>query len=354
MQMARPTQAGLTGFASRLRLGKTSFFVSTQPLARATKRAASSGVLSYAELEEFEDDEDDESYGASGSGAEKNGTPGAGAMEAPREVKKAAVRTKHVQYTDRQLADLATKEEVLVPLRLSLEHNNFRITDFFLWDLNEEALTPEQFALITCQDLDLPVSFTHAIVSSIRQQLSEYAAFAQVQIPGDGLHVILHLSVNLDKQLYEDKFEWDLGSDLTPSDFARTVVADLGLSGEFLPAIAHALYEEVLKLKKEIAEGHWPPEIVDNMAAMGADAGWRVDQTGFAETWAPSVEVLSQEEIERREIERERNIRRLKRESARMGDYIPDFGYGGRQKRRRPRYDDRDTMSLGQSPSYWG
>lgn len=355
-------QALQTGFSSRLRLEQTSLFISTAPVVRTNKRATASNMVSYAEVDEdFDDDDDDDNLGgafasfsaASGIGSfDSNGnstpalTPGGVAGTTPKpdakEVKRLAQRTQHATYTDDQLHAVADSDEVLVPIRFNLEYENFRITDFLLWNANETVITPEQFAAVTCADMDLPSSYAGQIAGAIRSQLADYAAVANVTLPADmGLHVIINLNVYLNKQLYEDKFEWDLGSDITPQSFAKGVVQDLGLYSEFYPAIAHALYEVLYKMKREALDGHLPQEI-ENYAAFGGDAGWRVDQELLGEDWAPSVERLSQEEIEKREIERGRNNRRLKRESARMGGDITDIGgLFGRSKRRRRVYDDR-------------
>uniref|UniRef100_A0A060TCN0 ARAD1D00902p n=1 Tax=Blastobotrys adeninivorans TaxID=409370 RepID=A0A060TCN0_BLAAD len=350
-------QALRTGFASRLRLDQTSLFVSTHPTTRSNRRATVNAIQSYAELDDDFDDDDDETYSDTGI----PGTP-MGMIDRPSvappaerktEVKKAASKTRHATYSQKQLNDIANKEELLVPIRLNLEYDNHRLTDFFMWNINEEVITPEAFAMITCTDLDLPVGFTQNIVQAIRNGVAEYSEAAAIKLPPDtGLHVVIQLNVNLDKQVYEDKFEWDLSTDdLTAEEFARTVVADLGLAGEFYPAIAHALHEALLRIKHDARDGHLPQE-VENFAAFSAEAGRRVDQELLGEEWAPTVEVLSQEEIERREIERDRNMRRLKRESARMSEQVTDIGgLFGRSKRRR-RYDDLET-SRGGSPAYW-
>ena len=49
-----------------------------------------------------------------------------------------------------------------------------------------------------------------------------------------------------------------------------------------------------------------------------AEAGWRYDPEFLADNWQPRVEVLSKEEIEKRETDRERQLRRAKRETARF------------------------------------
>jgi chromatin structure-remodeling complex subunit SFH1 len=331
--MERPLipQALTTNFFNRVKGEQTALYIEAVPT-RATKRTKT--VVNYAEVEDlnFEDEnegsyEDSYRYGTST-------TPGATASASAG---KLALPTKHLHFSEYDLNVNSQQEEILIPIRLDLEHNANRITDFFMWNLNENLISYEQFALITCQDLDLPTSFQQQIASSIKSQVEEYTNVVTIQLPKDiDIHVIINLSCNLDKNLYEDKFEWDLTSDtVTPELFARYVVMDMGLPLEFLPAITHALHETILKLKKDCIDGHLPQEIF-NQSAFGYEAGIRLDHETLGAGWTPSVEELSPWEIEKREMERERNIRRMKRESMRVED--------GSNKRRnyRRRYEDLD------------
>ena len=74
---------------------------------------------------------------------------------------------------------------------------------------------------------------------------------------------------------------------------------------------------------------------IDNLALEGQEAGWRYDHEHLADEWEPKVETLSKEEIEKREGDRERQIRRLRRETARfssttnMAGGMPTPGGGG-------------------------
>ncbi|KAF2085104.1 SNF5-domain-containing protein [Saccharata proteae CBS 121410] len=141
--------------------------------------------------------------------------------------------------------------------------------------------------------------------------------------PDDTYRCIINLNINLMNRLYSDKFEWSL---LHPPGFAevfaKQTCADLGLAGEWVPAMTHAIYEAVLRLKKEACENGGLVSSgygeIDNDAAEGAEAGWRYDHEHLADEWEPKVEVLSKEEIEKREGDRERQIRRLRRETARF------------------------------------
>ncbi|OBT47457.1 hypothetical protein VE00_03155 [Pseudogymnoascus sp. WSF 3629] len=141
--------------------------------------------------------------------------------------------------------------------------------------------------------------------------------------PDDTYRCIITLNINLSNNLYTDKFEWSLlHPPGTAEVFAKQTCADMGLSGEWVPAMTHAIYEAVLRLKKEACEsgglvGGYGGEI-PNEAVHGSEAGWRYDNEHLADEWEPKVEVLSKEEIEKREGDRERQIRRMRRETARF------------------------------------
>lgn len=144
--------------------------------------------------------------------------------------------------------------------------------------------------------------------------------------PDDAYRCIVTLNINRLNQLYTDRFEWSL---LHPpgaaEQFAQQTCADMGLAGEWVPAITHAIYEAVLRLKKEACEsggliggGGGGGVEVENLAVDGQAAGLRFDTEALGEEWSPKVETLSREEIEKREGDRERQIRRLRRETARF------------------------------------
>lgn len=169
--------------------------------------------------------------------------------------------------------------------------------------------------------------------------------------PDDTYRCIINLNINLGNQLYTDKFEWSLlHSPGTAEAFSKQTCADLGLTGEWVPAMTHAIYEAVLRLKKEACEsggvisgwvgasamnsGDFPNDAA--ITAQGERAGWRYDPEHLADEWEPKIEILSREEIEKREGDRERQIRRLRRETARfssntgmVGGVPAGFGFAG-------------------------
>ena len=165
--------------------------------------------------------------------------------------------------------------------------------------------------------------------------------------PDDTYRCVVTLNINLQNKLYTDKFEWSLLHPVGLAErFAKQTCADLGLAGEWVPAMSHAIYEAVLRLKKEACEsgglvGGYGAEI-DNMAASEAGAGWRFDNEHLGDEWAPKLERLSKEEIEKREGDRERQLRRLRRETARfssttnMAGGMPEQQRGGAAEEETP------------------
>lgn len=142
----------------------------------------------------------------------------------------------------------------------------------------------------------------------------------------DAYRCIVQLNINLQNKLYTDKFEWSLlHSQAAADSFARVTCADLGLGGEWVSALSHGICESVLKLKKEVCEGgglvsgmNGYGNEIDNQAVHGEEAGWRYDPDGLGYEWEPKMEILSKEEMEKREGDKERQIRRVRRETARF------------------------------------
>lgn len=270
--------------------------------------------------------------------------------------------------SETQLEQAALLPECLVPIKLDMDIDSTRrLKDTFLWNINETLITPDHFAMTMCMDLDLPLNpFSAQIAAAIRGQAEEYAAVATVPLPeGAEFRTIIKLEICLRKSLYVDKFEWDVASisplppppptpphhfqqhipsfssqpsqpnatatitepqpttaiapSLTPETFARATCADLGLAGEFLPTIACAIYEASLLHKKTLLDSAAPLTPPENDAAFSAEAGWRIDQEALGAGWAPRIIALTREDLEKREGDRERQIRRLRREAGRYG-----------------------------------
>ncbi|KAH9480637.1 Chromatin structure-remodeling complex subunit sfh1 [Psilocybe cubensis] len=258
----------------------------------------------------------------------------------------------------------------LVPIRVEFETETHRIRDCFTWNINETLIKPENFAKIFCDDLDIPSAvWADTVAAQIRAQLEDHEGVATMELGQDGAldvdaappngeqlpecRVILSIDVQIANHHLMDHIEWDLLSPLTPEAFSIKLCAELGLTGEAVPLVAHAVHEELMKHKKDAIEwgviGGDRDERGEEPAATGekrdrSGFGLMKDKTGLglgwgraprdgrgpktlksvwrdwaeAEEFKTTFEELTAEEIERRENERERATRRLRRETSKF------------------------------------
>lgn len=335
-----------TGLISRISKDTDNpLIVNTAPQGRSAKRNAQQ--INYAEFDNFNDDFDDDiPTSTSTTQAVVNNQLNSNTQKI---LLKPTRNTKYPTDIDNEtkIKQLNSQNDVLIPIKLNVEYNNgtSKLTDCFMWNLNESLVLPTEFAALLCNDLELSNAVFQEVVESIEKQIEEYSYISNLQLPANvEFHVVISLTVSLGKQLYEDKFEWDLTqNDITPEDFADIVVADMGLSLEFKPIVSHALHEVILRLKKEIADGTHNHELEKYQQLTGLlfERGIRITTENSShngnDLWEPIVEVLTPWEIEKREIERERSIRRKKRENMRRE---VDDGGSKRRNTGRRRFDE--------------
>ncbi|KAF9994493.1 Chromatin structure remodeling complex protein sfh1 [Modicella reniformis] len=225
-------------------------------------------------------------------------------------------KTRHVYSSQRDLEASADQDAILVPIRLEIDTDEFRLRDTFTWNVNEHLLTPEQFAEILCDDLDLNVSkFVPEIAQSLRSQIAEFEPVAEVPVPNEGSRIVIQLDLHVGGVNLRDRFEWDVGSELTPEEFAKVLAADLGVGGEFVSMIAHEIHEQIYRFKQDRLldrGGYFEPEPLYS--------GFRpVDD---AENWSPALETLTTEEYEKILEANDRSVRysRNRRESSRWAN----------------------------------
>ncbi|KAJ3766299.1 SNF5-domain-containing protein [Lentinula raphanica] len=289
-----------------------------------------------------------------------------------------------------------TSPPILIPVRVEFDvpESGLRIRDVFLWNLHENddasGITPEIFAAQFCRDLDIAVDpYAEMVSRQMRAQVEDARGEAwvgwmeslstkenkqdsiclndsdadesadeleqEMDLDLDGetspqinpeCRVILSIDVQIATYHLTDHIEWDLLSPLTPEVFSIQLCKDLGLTGEAVPLIAHAVHEELCRHRKDVVEwgvvtlsNAWNDknpnrgdEIARDRTGLGLGSlgrpsrerdgrypkalksAWRdwVEAEEYATRW----EELSPEEVERREIERERAGRRLRRETS--------------------------------------
>ncbi|KAK0202053.1 hypothetical protein DFS33DRAFT_1276830 [Desarmillaria ectypa] len=255
--------------------------------------------------------------------------------------------TPHTYASPDVMATHSERRSSLVPIRVEFETETHRIRDCFVWNLYENIVRPETFAKTFCNDLDLPiVPWAETVANQIKAQLEDHEGIATMDLGIDGAvngeedsseevaecRVILSIDVQIATHHLLDHIEWDLLSPLTPEAFSTQLCADLGLSGEAVPLVAHAIHEELIRHKKDAAEWGVIGDVIDKSGVVkdktGLNIGWggnrpKVLQSVWrdwadAQEFATRFEELSAEEVERREIERERATRRLRRETSKF------------------------------------
>ncbi|CAG8598836.1 10024_t:CDS:2 [Ambispora leptoticha] len=241
-------------------------------------------------------------------------------------------KTKHVYKSNKEMERMAEQKEVLIPIRLDFDFENHKLRDTFTWNLNEKIITPESFAEILCNDLEIPVeTYTPLIAEAIRSQVAEYESAAEKSLSRVDYRVEINLDIQVGKLNLRDRFEWDLSSDLTPEEFSRLLTADLGVGGEFAPIIAFSIHEQLLRHKEKLDD--FDPESEPLKSAFRP-----FDE---AEEWAPILETLTTEELEKIVLDKERSIRRLRRETSR---------FGNSRSRQLPRNPNSSILSPNSSP----
>ncbi|GAA5908806.1 hypothetical protein JCM8208_006794 [Rhodotorula glutinis] len=81
---------------------------------------------------------------------------------------------KPVPMAKSYLREIARAPETLIPIRLELEHEMYKLRDTFTWNLRETSITPEIFASHLCADMRLPPDpFVRDITAAVTKQIAD-------------------------------------------------------------------------------------------------------------------------------------------------------------------------------------
>ncbi|KAJ7764511.1 SNF5-domain-containing protein [Mycena maculata] len=148
----------------------------------------------------------------------------------------------------------------------------------------------------------------------------------------DDMRILIRLDIIVGSVKLDDQFEWDLdNTDASPESFAEIYTKELGLSGEFKTAIAHAIREQVQAYQKSLFLVGRPtdgtPVQDDDLRSSllpSLSSGARaMDQV---QSFTPLLNYLSDGELERNEKDRDKdfNRRRKRNRGGRRGVALPD------------------------------
>lgn len=265
----------------------------------------------------------------------------------PHERKRPRRATSEVDMSVKKLRMAADFREDLVPIRLDLEIEGYKLRDTFTWNLHERLVSADQFAAILCEDFRLPAHlFTHQIAKAIREQVSDYHSHAYdvTMLEADGfapepqpahkddeLRILVKLDITVGNISLVDQFEWDINNPRNnPEQFAFTLATELGLGGEFRTAIAHSIREQTqIYTKSLFLVGHpfdGTPVQDDDLryTFLPTVGGISRDDDG-AELHTPRLVELTHAELEKLEKDGERDARRKRRQTrGRRGIILPD------------------------------
>ena len=156
-------------------------------------------------------------------------------------------------------------EECLVPIRIDIDNERLKLRDTFTLDKNDEIVSLEYFAELTCVDFGLHPAqiYSPLIHRAIAEQITDFYPHpsssttlppmpleGEQQLPytafnDDDMRIVVKLNITLGAMNLVDSFEWDINSPQSePEYFAERLAADLGLPAEFTTAIAHSIREQ--------------------------------------------------------------------------------------------------------------
>ncbi|CAG09644.1 unnamed protein product, partial [Tetraodon nigroviridis] len=253
----------------------------------------------------------------------------------------------------------ASQSEVLVPIRLDMEIEGQKLRDAFTWNMNgsgtrccpEKLMTPEMFAEILCDDLDLnPLAFVPAIASAIRQQIESYPTDSILEDQADQRVIIkvsfhtltcgmvatrpsgegesvsrpnLQLNIHVGNISLVDQFEWDMSEkENSPEKFALKLCSELGLGGEFVTTIAYSIRGQLSWHQRTYAFRYQSHGSGGTRKPLQAGSSHRnafhsenplptveiaIRNTGAADQWCPLLETLTDAEMEKKIRDQDRN-----------------------------------------------
>lgn len=256
--------------------------------------------------------------------------------------RKTFLKVPDMGYTDSQLNEIVLrhyedkKPKELVPIRLDfdLERDRFKLRDTFLWDRDDRSYSLEAFVRTLIEDYKfINESHFDAIYQSVAEQIKDYKSKPEKTM-GE-IRVPIKIDLVINNTQFKDQFEWDILNfgENDPEEFASILCDELGLPGEFAIAVAFSireqaqLYHKALFLvgysfdgsviREEEIRSHLAPPLrtvnQDTGAASEEDFVTTLRNPLTLAEYSPSMNKLTQLEIEKIDKEMERESRRRRR-----------------------------------------
>lgn len=264
----------------------------------------------------------------------------------PRERKRNKHVSRELNFSTTQIEEIADTPEALVPIRLDLDLDKYRLHDTFTWNANEKTVTVAQFAENLVEDFHFPLSVSTNVATAINEQLTDFHPHTFCDITGpkyaatsnfrdEDMRILIKLDITVGQHNLIDKFEWDINCpENSPEEFAEVLCQELNLSGEFCTAIAHAIREQQqLFTKSLLLVGHQfdGSPIADEDIRREFCPSVTTDflrAKSHVKEFQPVLFQIDNNELDRQDRDRDRESRRKRRQGRagrRGGPALPDF-----------------------------
>ncbi|KTW25904.1 hypothetical protein T552_03178 [Pneumocystis carinii B80] len=283
-------------------------------------------------------------------------------MMYPREQRAMKNKARRIKIAREAIIHQSECPELLVPVRIDVNSDRYRLRDTFTWNMYEMCISPEQFAEVLCEDFSLPPHpyFATSIAKCITDQVNEYQhhfmnealqgsemseEFLDRNIPytrykDDDMRIQVKLDIIIAQYNLVDTFEWDINNPYNdPEVFAERMCLDLALTGEFKTAIAHSIREQAQMYTKSLFlvgytfDGK-PIEDEDIKTMILPTVSCIFRPLEMLNEYSPVLYELSESELEKQNKENERDARRKRRQiRARRGIQLPEFNERPRTQR---------------------
>ena len=265
----------------------------------------------------------------------------------PCERKRPGSRTsRELRVSRSSLQAQAEEGECLVPIRLEIDYDKYRLRDTFTWNLHDRTVPIELFAEQLVEDFRLPPiqQLIKMIAEQIHAQVTDFHPHVHLpdepldpKLPywaykNDEMRVLIKLNITIGQYTLVDQFEWDINDPVnSPEGFAQQMARDMCLSGEFTTAIAHSIREQCQLYTKYLYQtGHTfdgrPVEDAELKSAMLSSPLLAIVRTTTqTKEYEPVLYELSDGELEKMEKDWSRESRRKRRVNRRGGPSLPDL-----------------------------
>ncbi|CDK29885.1 unnamed protein product [Kuraishia capsulata CBS 1993] len=248
------------------------------------------------------------------------------------------VREHYISVADMEKQAESVSELVPIRLEFDIERDKFKLSDTFLWDINDRSVSIETFVAHLVHDYNFKKNvYSEAIVASIKEQLNEYrpmvyppsnySRLKSEQRPLADVRIPIKLEITIGNNQLVDQFEWDINnSDNDPEEFSRVLCEEMGLPGEFLSAISHSIREQSqmfvrsLYLVGYLFDGSSvEEEEIRRLLKLPINTSNIRRPRYLLSDYTPQLSELSVTEMERLDKDKEREARRKRRGQGRTG-----------------------------------